>query len=168
MAGRKFLKQVGGVLTEEAAIQTSAGNPSAGAIPALDANGLLSQSMMPVGVAPESQVISTSESLGAGDFVNIWTGGVRKADASVAGKEANGFVNQAYTHPAAATVYYPSQANANLTALTPGARYWLSAVTPGGVDVAAPTGSGNSVQSLGRAASATTIVFDPSDPIVLA
>src|SRR5512143_1765954 len=99
MAGDKYLYNNVGALTEKAAIQSSAGAGDAGKIPALDAAGRLDNSMMPVGLGAETDVITTSEALSAGDFVNIWasTGTkVRKADATTAGKEAHGFVLSAY------------------------------------------------------------------------
>jgi hypothetical protein len=57
--------------------------------------------------------------------------------------------------------------NTQLTGLTGGAMYFLS-TTAGGVTSTAPSASGNVVQKLGRALSATEINFEPSDPIVLA
>ena len=89
MAGNKYLTQVGGVLTEVASNQSSAGASDAGKIPALDPTGRLDATMMPVGSGSEIDVVVTSEALAAGDFVNLWAStGVkaRKADATVAGK----------------------------------------------------------------------------------
>jgi hypothetical protein len=167
----KFLYSNAGILTEKEALTSSAGAGDAGKIPGLDATGRFDPSMMPVGLGAESQTIQASEALAAGDYVNIWTdtgaARVRKADATSAGKEANGFVLAAVSSGASATVYAPSQTNTQLSGLTPGAQYYLS-TTAGGVTTTPPSGSGNVIQKLGRAGSATTIVFAPSDPIVLA
>lgn len=172
MAGDKYLKNNSGVITEQAALQASAGAGDAGKIPALDATGKLDNSLMPVGIGAETQAIQASEALAAGDFVNIWTSAgavrVRKADASTSGKEANGFVLAAVANGAMATVYAPSQTNTQLAGMTPGAVQFLSDGTAGGVTEVCPAGAGKTVQVLGRAGSATSMIFVPRDPIVLA
>ena len=126
---KKFIKQTAGVLTEEAALLTSAGAGDANRVPALNGSGILDLTivngktssagagdtgklvaldssgridltMMPVGITADVAALTTSEALSAGDFVNIWnsTGAkARKADATVAGKEAHGFVLGAIT-----------------------------------------------------------------------
>ena len=170
MAGNKYLSNNSGVLTEVIANQTSAGAGDAGKIPALDATGKLDSTLMPVGLVSETDSIVTSENLAAGDFVNIWAStGVkaRKADATVAGKEAHGFVLAAVTSPAAATVYRISQNNTQLTSMTPGAKQYLN-TTAGGRTETPPAASGNAVQFLGIAKSATEMIFIPYPPIVLA
>ena len=229
MAGNKYLKNVSGVITEEVSSQTSAGaadagkivalnasgilddtvvnsknasagsgdagkipklnsagildstivnskNTSAGAsdagkLAALDATGKLDATMMPVGLGSECDSVTASEALSAGDFVNIWasTGAkVRKADASTAGKEAQGFVLAAVSSGAAATVYRISQLNNQLTGMTPGAKQYLSAATAGARVETTPATAGNVVQVLGVAKSATEMLFQPSAPITLA
>jgi hypothetical protein len=170
MAARKYLKVASGVVGEEAAIESSAGAGDEGKIPALDATGKLDSTMMPVGIVSETDLIPASENLAAGDFVNIWnsTGAkVRKADATVSGKQAMGFVLAAVTSPANATVYRISQNNTQLTGMTPGVEQFL-ATTAGGRTETPPSGSGNVVQSLGVAKSATELIFQPKDGIVLA
>ena len=169
MAAHKFLKNNAGVITEEAAVDTSAGAGDAGKLIALDADGKVAANMMPSGVDIEVVSVTTSENLTAGDFVNIWesTGAkARKADATTTGKEANGFVLASTTSGQSADVYLPGQVNTGRTGLTPGAMYWLD-TTAGGIVATAPTGSGNAVQKIGRATSATAIVFSPSEPYVL-
>lgn len=197
MAAHKFLKNNAGTITEEAAVATSAGagdegklpalnasgvldstivnskTTSAGAgdsgkIPALDGSGRLDTSFMPVGIVADTAAIATSETLAAGDFVNIWnsTGAkVRKADATTAGKEAHGFVLAAFTHPTTATVYFEGS-NTAVSAATPGPVFLST--TAGGFTSTAPSGSGNVVQRLGVATSATSINYSADDPIVLA
>lgn len=158
-----------GALVERKAIQSSAGAGDAAKIPALDPTGKLDPSFMPTGIAAPTQVIVASEALAAGDLVNVWssTGAkVRKADATVAGKEANGYVLASVASSGNATVYF-SDILVGLSGLTPGASYFLS--TSAGVATSTPpTASGNVVQPIGKATSATTIAFEQQTPIVLA
>jgi hypothetical protein len=168
MAGDKYLYQNSGVITERAAIQTSAGSGDAGRIPAVNASGVFDNSFMPPGIGADTQVITASEALAAGDFVNVWnsTGAkVRKADATVAGKKAHGFVLASVASSAAATVYFEGTNNA-LTSLTVGDAYLST--TAGTSQATAPSGSGNVVQPIGVATSATTLNFESGIPIVLA
>jgi len=149
----------------------SAGAGDSGKIPALDATGKLDLSTMPVGLGAESDVITASEALAAGDFVNIWNSSgakVRKADASTAGKEAHGFVLSAVSSSASATVYRISQSNTQVTGLTPGAKQYLNPATPGGHTETCPTTTGQVVQVLGSAISATSMNFMPGPAITLA
>jgi len=170
VAGDKYLYNNAGTTTEKAAIQSSAGVGDAGKIPAVDGAGKLDTTFMPVGIAAATAVVTASEALAAGDFVNIWnsTGAkARKADASTAGKEAHGFVIAAVSNGGAATVYFPGEENTQVTGATPGVVY-LSASTPGGFTSAAPSTAGQVVQRVGVAVSATVVIFEPMPPIVLA
>lgn len=159
MPGQKFLQHNGvGGASEIVSTQVGGGG-SANLIPALDASGRLDASMMPSGIAADTAVITTSEALSAGDFVNIWnsTGAkVRKADATVAGKEAHGFVLSAVSSGAAATVYFEGS-NAGVTGQTPGPVYLST--TPGQATTTPPSAVGNVVQPIGFAASATLVNF---------
>lgn len=193
----KFLKNNAGALTEQAAVTTSvgagdaqalvalnasgvldltivngkvisAGAGDAGKLPVLDASGRLDNTVLPVGLGADVASITTSEALAAGDYVNVWnsTGAkVRKADATVAGKEAHGFVIAAFGAGVPATVYFEST-NTAVTGQTPG-NVFLS-TTAGLGATAAPTGSGNVVQRIGFAVSATAVNFQSQPPIVLA
>lgn len=166
MPGQKFLKQVNGVITEQEALQTSAGAADAGKVPGLDANGRLDNSMMPVGIGADTKVITTSEALSAGDWVNIWnsTGAkARKADASTQ-KEVHGFVLSAVASGGSATVYFEGTNNM-VTAQTPGQVFLGNA---GAGVAAAPTAAGSIVQRVGVAVSTTEVNFERSQPIVLA
>lgn len=196
---KKFLKQVTGTLTEEAALLTSAGAGDNNKIPALNASGFLDQSItnavttsagagssgqltaldntgrldqsfMPVGVVPETASIVASEALADGDFVNVYNNAgvfnVRKADGSTTGKEAHGFVLAAVLSAGTALVYFEGS-NTHLTSLTAGDQY-LSETTAGKSTATPPSGSGQVIQQLGVATSATAIKFAPFAPIVLA
>lgn len=193
----KHLKQVNGVLTEDTTLTTSAGAGDANKVPALNASGVLDltitngktssagagdsgklvaldgsgridATMMPVGIGADTASIQASEALSAGDFVNIWNSGgarVRKADATAAGKEAHGFVLAAVASGANATVYFEGS-NTGASGLTPGLVFLQT--TAGQAGAAAPSGSGNVVQRLGVATSATSVNFEAAQPIVLA
>lgn len=202
MPAPKFLRLIGGVITEvwsiatsagaadadkipatDAAgrldatfmpggppVATSAGAGSAGILPKLDAGGRLDLTMMPVGVFPDTQSIVASEALSGGNLVNVWNDAgtlkVRKADATTAGKEANGFVLAAAASGAAAQVYFDGVIS-GLAGLTLGAPLFL-ATTAGNATDAAPAGAGNVVQAVGKALSASTMTFDPGSPVTLA
>lgn len=194
---KKFIKNSAGSLAEEAALTTSAGAADADKIPALnatgvldasitnakntsagagdagklamlDSNGRLDSTMMPVGIGADTASVQASEALAAGDFVNIHNSSgarVRKADAA-AGKPVHGFVLAAVSNGAMATVYFEGTNN-QVTGMTPGGVF-LSATTPGQATGAAPTGSGQLVQNVGVAISATAINFEAGTPILLA
>ena len=169
MAGNKYLFNNAGAITEVVTPQTSAGAGDAGKIPALDSAGKLDTSFMPVGIGSETDSIATSESLAAGDYVNIWNSTgikVRKADGTTTGKQADGFVLATHTHPTTAIVYRVSQLNNQKTGMTVGAKQYLAAA--GGTVESAPTTAGYTLQLLGVAISATEVAFNPSDPIILA
>ncbi|MDD2885281.1 MAG: hypothetical protein PHT48_09585 [Dechloromonas sp.] len=165
----KYIYNNAGTLTEREGLASSAGAGDAGKIPALDAAGRLDNSMMPVGIGADTAAIASSENLAAGDFVNVWNDGgtakVRKADATTAGKPAHGFVLSAVTSPSNATVYFEGT-NTEVTGLTPGDQFLST--TAGGATATAPSASGNVVQKLGVATSATALNFEPAQPIVLA
>lgn len=153
------------------ALAVSTGAPDAGKIPALDSSGKLDPSLMPAGVAAETVVVPASENLAAGDFVNFWldsgTLKARMADADN-GRPADGFVKDAVTSPANATVYELGTLNTNLSGLTPGSVYFLGA-TPGGVtDDISGYGDGDIVQRLGIAVSATAILTERNIPATIA
>ena len=166
----KFLALVSGMVSEVVALVTSSGAADAGKMVATDSTGRLDSSVLPVGIGAETDTITASEALSAGDFVNLWnSSGVkaRKADGSTSGKTAHGFVLAAVASGASATVYRVSQINTQLTGMTPGATQYLSNVTPGGHMEAYPTASGQTNQILGVAKSATELIFAPSDPITV-
>lgn len=168
MAAKKFLRLIAGVITEIAGTITSAGAGNDGDFVVLDATGRLDTSVMPVGIAADTVAITTSEALAAGDFVNIWTSSgakVRKADATVAGKEAHGFVLASSSSGGTATVYFEGS-NTQVSGQTAGVVYLTT--TAGTASSTPPSGSGNVVQVVGFATSATNINFQSRMPITLA
>lgn len=197
MATKKYLKNNNGVVTEEASVDTSSGAGDAGKIVALNTSGVLGSTivnsvtsssgagdtgkvvaldgsgridttMMPTGVGADTASITASEALSAGDLVNIHNSSgakARKADATTSGKEAHGFVLSSVSNGATATVYFEGS-NTAVSSLTPGV-YYLS-TTAGGVTATAPSSSGNVIQRVGFATSATALNFQSQTPIVLA
>jgi len=164
----KYITNNAGVLTETQTEGTGGSGGANGKIPHLDSNGRIPATMMPSGIGADTEVITTSEALAAGDYVNIHnsTGAkVRKADASTSGKEAHGYVLAAFGSGAAATVYFEG-ANDQVTGHTPGAVYLST--TPGQATATPPSAAGQVVQRLGVAVSATKINFEPHPHIVLA
>lgn len=168
MAAKKFLRLVNGVLTEIFGVQSSAGAANAGDLVSLDDTGRIDNSMMPVGIGADTKTIAASEALAAGDWVNVWnsTGAkVRKADATTAGKEAHGFVLAAVSSGANALVYFEGT-NTQVSGQTPGPVFLQTTAGTGGATI--PSASGNVVQNLGVALSATEVNFERGTPVVLA
>lgn len=163
MAAKSFLRLIAGRITEIAGLVTSAGAADDGKIPALDSTGRLDISMMPVGVAAETKSMPCSENLADGDFVDIYNAAgtlkCRKADATASGKEADGFVLASYLSGATAVVYLEGT-NTHVSGLTLGSRYYLS-TTAGTPTDTPPSASGNVVQYIGTALSATELTFEP-------
>lgn len=194
---KKFLKQVSGIFTEEAALRTSSGAADADKIPALNANGVLDLTItngtvvsagagdsgklpaldagghldltvLPTGVGPDVYSVTASEALLAGDWVNIWNSAgnfrVRKADATTQGKEAHGFVLANVASSGVATVYGVGN-NTGVSGQTPGPVYLST--TPGQGTSVPPSASGNVVQNLGVATSATSVNFATGNTAVV-
>lgn len=158
-----------GLPTEVEGQVTSAGAGDAGKIVALDSAGKLDDSLFPNGIGPNVSILTASENLSDGDWVNIFDDGgtpsVRRADNSNA-RRAHGFVTTGVSAAAPATVYGPGQLNDELSGLTVGAEYFLG--TTGAETTTVPTAAGSLVQSIGVAESATAIRFMPMLPMVRA
>jgi hypothetical protein len=87
------------------------------------------------------------------------------ADATDETKLAAGYSKQSYNAADVATIYLAGELPGS--GFTPGAMYYLQ-TTPGDKGTAAPTASGNIIQAIGLAVSATSIKFDPNrSPIVI-
>lgn len=145
----------------------STGATDAGEFLTLDSTGKIDVSMLPNGVGADATTYVAGEALTAGNFVYINAlGQVLKADATLLAKAARGYVLTGVANAGQATVYF-DEANTSVIGLTPGATYYLS-TTPGGVTTTPPTlnGSGNIVQELGFASSATNIHVNIQEPII--
>lgn len=151
----------------------NAATSGANKIPLLDSAGRLDPTTMPAGIGQDAKTLPASEALAAGNIVSVWndagTAKARKADATAEGKEGVGFVLAAVASAANATVFFEGRIT-GLSALTAGARYYLSAATPGALVLAAslPSTAGNVVQYIGTAVSATELDFEPGEPITVA
>lgn len=174
MAAKKYLSlaltSFGVRLKEIVATIVSAGAANEGDLVALDPTGRLDPSVLPVGIGADTGVVPAFENLAAGNLVNYFddagTVKARKADSSTEGKEADGYVLAAVTTGNNALVYHEGS-NTQLSGLTPGARYY-TATTPGGVTTTPPTATGSVVQYVGRAISATVLVFEADEGIIRA
>lgn len=117
-----------------------------------------------------SFTVPAFENLVAGDLVNILddsgTAKAQKADATAAGKEADGYVDSAVTSGNAASVL-SGGVNENATGLTIGVKQFLS-TTPGLATDTAPSGSGNIVQEVGKSLSATSFLFNTKASVEVA
>lgn len=193
MAAPRYQTLVAGVRRLVAAITSSAGAADAEKIVATGLDGILDDTIMgaaetgasvvlktrvdgtidpttlPSGVGASTVSIPASEALDATNVVNVWndagTARVRKANATTEGQEAHGYVLEAVAALGTATVYFDDRIT-GLTGKTPGARQYLS-TTAGLMTETAPSTTGNIVQHLGNAYSATAVNFEPSDPITL-
>lgn len=169
MPGEKFIQHDtnGGFSEVEATQAGGAGNENK--LPSLDAAGRLDNSMMPTGIGADTQTLEASETIAAGSFVNVHDDGgafkVRLADATTAGKEAHGFTKDSISNAATGTVYFEGNNDA-VSGATPGVVYLST--TAGGFTSTAPTTSGNRVQKIGIATSATSINFERTNAITLA
>ena len=165
----KFVQLVGGIPTEKEGLTTSTGAASAGRVVALNSQGDIDQSMLPPGVAPDIATLVCAEAVTAGDFVNVFndagTPKVRRADATTAGKHAHGFVLEDADLDATAAVYFEA-VNNMVTGHVAGDVFLDT--TPGAATATPPNGSGNIVQRLGVASSATSINVEFGQYYVLA
>lgn len=163
----KYLKNNSGQISEVEATVTSAGVGDAGKIVALDNSGKLDTTVMPTGIGAQTQAMVASETLTAGNLVNIWddagTRKARKADASN-GRRAVGFVLSTFNSGTTATVYLDDSLT-GLAGLTIGVPYYLG--TNGGVTAIAPSTAGYISQDIGIAVDTTVISFEPQQPITL-
>lgn len=119
------------------------------------------------GIVPALTVL-TSEALSAGDFVNVYNNGgtlnVRRANAAL-GQRAHGFILTSVLSGANASVYTIG-VNTAVTGQTIGDVFLQT--SPGQAGSAVPTDSGQIVQNLGTALSATSINFESKLVITLA
>ena len=168
MPTNKFLTVINGTKTLDTGINTSAGAGDANKLIATNGSGKVDTTLLPAGIGVSTVTATASESISAGDFVNLYNNAgvltVRKADNSN-GRDAKGFVLSAISNAATGTVYLSGQ-NTSVTALTPGTVYFLG--VSGGSTTTAPTSSGTIIQLLGYTLSATNLMFEFDEPTTLA
>lgn len=169
MSVQRFFSFIGNKVKAITATVISTGSAEGGNIVALDTDGKLHTSVLPIGIGADTKVLPASENLSAGDFVNVWndsgTVKVRKADASSNAKEAHGFVLSSVSTGNNASVYFEGTNN-QLSGLTLGATYFLS-TTAGSTATTVPTTTGHIVQQIGVALSTTELSFEPQLTIEL-
>lgn len=168
MAAEKFLQLPANGNDPESISGTQVGGPAQGGrIMALRDNGTIDPTMYgPEIASPDVAVGTATESLAAGDLVNMFLdtsttpnrNGVRKAVATAYGTRAMGFVTAAASAGGAVTVYRAGAPNTAVTGLPIG-QHWLSAATPGKSENAAPTTAGNVQQKVGYASAANMLNF---------
>jgi hypothetical protein len=161
VSSNKFLTLVAGVQTLVTAIAASVGAGDANKVVMTDSAGRLDSSLMPSGIGAQTITATATEALAAGDWVNITTAGVRKADNSN-NRPVHGFVLVSVANAAIATVH-TAGLNTAKTSLSAGTQYFLG--TAGSQTSTAPTAAGTIVQTVGVAINATTIAFDFTPPI---
>lgn len=162
-----FLSKVAGRTKQLLGITSSSGSGDANKLIGTNAAGKVDITFMPDGIGPDALTFTASETLAAGNLINLWddsgTVKMRKADASSASKEAHGYVLAAVTSGATGTAYFDGTIT-GLSGLTKGATYLLSD-TAGGVlaTSSAPSGSGKIIQEVGVAISDTELVFEKGE-----
>lgn len=168
----KLLRRNAGRTEQYTPVQQSTGMADAGKVPALNSEGKIDPSMYDAG-ADSTMPVVTSEALGAGKFVNLWSDAgtlkARLADNSN-NRPAHGFVKVAVGTAAEATVFPLDAINTALTGLTVGSVYFLG--TAGGVitpalDATLVGNAGFIDQKLGIATSVTELDTDDYDFVVL-
>jgi len=169
MAAEKYIALVNGVLTEVSATVTGGTAAQDGKVPALDSTGRIDQSLMPVGVTPDTYVGTASEALNpVNPFVYVKADGtIANASGTSGGNPCTGFILSSAAQNAQATVFFEGRVT-GLTGLTAGARYYLSDATPGGITASPVSGTGKLHQYLGRALTTSNLTFECDDHIVRA
>jgi len=166
----KYVKLEVGVQEEVIATVQSTGVPEAGDIIALDPTGFIHPSLLPPGAGPDLTLLPTSEDLSAGDLVNIYNdvgiATARKADGTVVGKEAIGYVLEASTSGNNASVHLDGL-NTQLSGLTPGNTYYLSDTAGAVTDTPLAT-PGNFSQRVGKALGTSSLAFEKHSGTILA
>jgi hypothetical protein len=173
MAAQKFLaKSAAGLDSEIAATQTSAGAANANQIPALSGNGFFDPSLFPAGIGTATLNLPSSELIAAEAAVNIYSAAgvptMRNANATDNTKPAMAFCPAGCASGASANVNFSGQIVTGQTGLTIGGPVFLSATTPGGATPVVPTTTGNLLQFLGWALSATSYIFMPNTGVTRA
>lgn len=119
--------------------------------------------------AAASADVVASEAIAAAAFVNVYSASgakVRNANATDGSKPVNGFAPAAIANGATGAVRGSGGKITGLAGLTPGATYYLD-TSAGAITAVPPSGSGNLVQEIGVAVSATELLFNPKTGVTL-
>lgn len=129
-------------------------------------DGTHAEKVTVAGLLGTSRTAVASGAIAAHSLVYVKADGtLALADATAEGKEAVGFTALAYANGETATFYSEGSIMSGLAGLTPGSAYFMTTVP--GVVGAAPGATGNVVQHVGTALSATELVFATYNPITL-
>lgn len=113
--------------------------------------------------------ITAGEDLAALDLIYIAADGLAyKADATDGAKEAVAIVQDEILTSAEGTAYLGQCPVTGFVGLTVNGRYFLSPDTPGAITATIPSGAAQIVQQIGKAYSATALLFGPQDSILIA
>jgi hypothetical protein len=112
--------------------------------------------------------VRVSDAVTAGQVVNVWNNGglfmCRPADASVFGKQADGFVLESAAAGADVPVFALGYI-VLLAGLSPGLQFLQT--TPGAVGNSVPNAAGQVIQQVGYASDAAILHFNPQQPVLL-
>jgi len=171
MADGKYLviNPATGLIERIDAIATS--NDSPDHLIKTDANGKIAESFMPAGIGSEIKNMPATETMSAPVIVNVFYDvdvvKARKADASMGGKQAVGYVITAVSSAGDTAEVRFDGIISGFSELTPGATYFLSEDTAGQITDTPPSTTGSYIQRIGVALSANQLLFEPKSPIKL-
>lgn len=153
--------------TDGSQIEVSAAQVAAAtSLVATNANGIIDPSFIP---GEEVINVLASETINAGGQVNLWnnsgTTNARNADCSN-GRKADGFTSVQITSGTSGNVYLGSGLNTGVSGLVPDTVYFLS--TAGAIVATPITTSGQILQEVGKAISATELAQNIREPITRA
>ena len=165
MSTQQYFAEIVLGVVKNIATALSGGSGDANKIPQLDANGQLTEAMMPTGVSADVFTGVVSGSISANSLVAIVAGAkpIVLADNSN-NRPAWGYVLTGYTDGQTATVYkygtIPGQTGLTVGGLGGAGLCFLG--TAGAItQTPVATGSGLVSQVIGAASTATTVEFDP-------
>lgn len=166
----KFFDWINGKLQLTTPGVISAGAGDAAKMFQTDGAGKWDISLMPTGIAPDQKVANANGTISARDMIYMEAAGTwARASAASGGFEATAWaVNGAATGQP--VTGQDEGIISGLSALTPGAAYYLSDATPGGIMIApGPVTSltGKLGQVVGTALSATELNFEPDRAVGL-
>lgn len=166
----KFFDWINGKLQLITPGVISAGAGDAAKMFQTDSNGKWDQSLMPSGIAPDQKTANANGTISAKDMIYMEAAGTwARASAASGGNEATAWaVNGASTGQP--VTGQDEGIIGGFAGLTPGAAYYLSDATPGGIMIApgpVTALTGKIGQYVGSALSATELNFEPDRAVGL-